>query len=116
MDKQSRQLNREFHSQQSRRIQLPSVLVKTLVKHLQVTKERFGIEPEPGDPVFIDPNADTPQEFDIELYEKELITVMVKAGLDPATYYAFQKTGIFVLQGQLGQTVSRGSGGMESSH
>ena len=71
MDKQSRQLNGEFHSRQSRRIQqLPSVLIKTLVKHLQVTKERFGIKPEPGDPVYIDPNADTPQEFDFELYEK----------------------------------------------
>jgi len=63
---------------------------------MQVTKEKFGIQPEPEDPVYIDPNADTPQEFDIELYENELVTVLAKAGLDPATYYAFQKTGIFV--------------------
>jgi hypothetical protein len=66
------------------------------VTQLQLTKERFGIEPEPGDPVFFDPNVNKPQEFNIELYEKELITVMVKGGLDPATYYAFQKTGIFI--------------------
>jgi hypothetical protein len=96
MDKQDLRLIRGFRQQQSRCILLPPQLIKILVTQLQLFKERFGIKPEPGDPVFFNPDIDTPQEFKIELFEKEIATAMVKAGFDPALYYAFQKTGIFV--------------------
>lgn len=57
-------------------------------------KEKFG--PGPGDPVFFDPDADTPQEMDAEKLDNVLIEAMVKADMDPSYIYAFKKTGLLV--------------------
>ena len=42
--------------------------------------QKFGREPGPDDPVFFDPNADTPQPVDMDFYEKELTEAMAAGG------------------------------------
>ena len=61
-------------------------------------RRKFGREPGPDDPVFFDPDADTPQPMDLEAVERESIMAMVKAGIDPAFIYASRKTGLIVTE------------------
>jgi hypothetical protein len=62
----------------------------------QLFKEKFGREPDPNDPLFFDPDVDTPQEMNGEKIDKVTIEAMVKAGTDPSYIYAFKKTGLLV--------------------
>jgi hypothetical protein len=57
---------------------------------------KFGREPGPGDPVFFDPNADTPQPLDMDDMQTDVITAMRKSGVDEAIIYAYQKTGMLM--------------------
>ena len=57
-------------------------------------KEKFGRDPGPDDPVFFDPDADTPQPIDIDKYDAEVVRAMSVAGIEPAKIYAYKKTGL----------------------
>ena len=50
---------------------------------LRAFKKKFGREPGPNDPVFFDPDADTPQPIPIEKLRATVIEAAKKAGLDP---------------------------------
>ena len=58
-------------------------------------------QPGPDDPVFFDPDADTPQPLDLERYEKDLADAMAAAGIDPRLIYASRKTGLLVTEENL---------------
>jgi len=58
--------------------------------------EKFGREPGPTDPVFFDPDADTPQEISEEMLRNEMLKALAAAGVDPAVVYAHNKTGLLV--------------------
>jgi hypothetical protein len=61
--------------------------------------QKFGRDPGPGDPVFFDPRADTPQPLKIEEKdERKILALMTKAGIDPALIHAYQKTGRLVTE------------------
>ena len=64
----------------------------------QRLREKFGRDPGPDDPVFFDPNADTPQELDWDRVDSEIVGAMVKAGTEPEKIYAYRKTGFIVTE------------------
>jgi hypothetical protein len=59
-------------------------------------RQKFGREPEVNDPLFFDPDADTPKPVDVEAYKEAMIKMMGDAGLPGDLIYAFQKTGRLV--------------------
>ena len=58
--------------------------------------KKFGREPGPSDPLFFDPDADTPQEISEEVLRNEMLKALAAAGVDPAVVYACNKTGLLV--------------------
>ncbi len=60
--------------------------------------EKFGREPNNDDPIFFDPDADTPQPYPEEKYTEELIEAMMKAGIDERYINAYKKTGLIVTE------------------
>jgi hypothetical protein len=58
--------------------------------------EKFGREPGPNDPVFFDPDAETPQPFPREKYHAGMLEILRAMGASPAIVYAFEKTGRIV--------------------
>ena len=68
-----------------------------LMKQQQTAfRQKFGREPGPNDPIFFDPNADTPQPVDVEASNQAIVKAMGDAGLPGHFIYAFQKTGRLV--------------------
>ena len=57
---------------------------------------KFGREPGPSDPLFFDPEADTPQQLTEGYVAKATLDTMRKAGTRPELVYAYQKTGLIV--------------------
>jgi hypothetical protein len=60
---------------------------------------KFGREPGPDDPLFFDPDADTPQfitERTSDRLIEQLVEAMRKAGVDEAYIYGYTKTGLLV--------------------
>jgi hypothetical protein len=53
-----------------------------------------GRDPGPGDPVFCDPDADTPQRLSEEVLMRQMVSAMETAGLDPLLIHAYQRTGL----------------------
>jgi len=60
-------------------------------------REKFGRDPVPGDPIFFDPDSDTPKRLDSEEMMVETIVAMRMAGLPPQFEYAYRKTGLLGL-------------------
>ena len=63
--------------------------------------EKFGREPGPDDPLFFDPDADTPQPYPEEKFTEAIIASMREAGVDKKLINAFKKTGLLVTQDNL---------------
>jgi hypothetical protein len=51
----------------------------TLAQAEREFTDKFGRAPTDGDPVFFDPNGDTPKPLDIEDFDRHLIDAMIKA-------------------------------------
>jgi hypothetical protein len=56
-------------------------------------KVKFGRDPQPGDPIFFDPDFDIPTSFDPQKLSNIILKAMVKVGAPPEIIYAFEKTG-----------------------
>jgi hypothetical protein len=63
-------------------------------------RTKFGRPMGPGDPIFFDPSADTPQPINAEVVEQVMSEAMHAAGIDPAKIYAMQKTGFMPVAGK----------------
>lgn len=61
-------------------------------------RAKFGREYRAGDPLFFDPDADTPRPMDLEKFRRAVVVGMREAGVDPAHIYAFEQSGYFVTQ------------------
>ena len=96
MGKQSRRPNRRIRIRQSRSRTIPITpeVADALTEQVQHFKEKFGRDPQPDDPLFFDPDEDTPQMMNDEKIEKGLVESMMSAGLNPAIIHAYQKTGL----------------------
>jgi hypothetical protein len=60
------------------------------------SREKFGRGPGPSDPIFFDPDADSPKPMPLVKIEAERVTAMDDAGRPPEFIYAFQQTGPIV--------------------
>jgi hypothetical protein len=63
--------------------------------------EKFGREPGPEDPIFFDPDADTPQPYPEERFTETIVKSMREAGVDERLINAYKKTGLLVTQDNL---------------
>ena len=64
---------------------------------LQAFRAKFGRDPKPDDPVFFDPDADTPQPMPVGAMHKMMTRMLVEAGFPPEIIYAHGKTDRVVL-------------------
>lgn len=62
-------------------------------------QRKFGRDPGPNDPVFFDPDADTPTPFPAGKMEAGVLAAMKSAGLAPELIYAYRKTGRLIMEG-----------------
>ena len=79
--------------------QLDAETAKALKAQLTRFRQEFGHHPEPDDPVFFNPYADTPEPVSPaqgDAIGHALIEAMGKAGIDAALIYAYRKTGRIV--------------------
>ena len=82
----------------SRSISMPPELEEDFKKQRKQFIEKFGREPGPDDPLFFDPDADTPQPYPEERVTEEIVESMREAGVDEKLINAFKKTGLIVTQ------------------
>ena len=80
-------------STRGRTVKLDPESMDMMQQQLQAFWEKFGREPGPDDPIFFDPDADTPQPFRLEKFLEESTEAMVAAGIRPEIIYAHRKTG-----------------------
>ena len=83
---------------QARIIHVPRELYMAMLDQRQSFIEKFGKEPRPSDPLFFDPDADTPQPISEEKLRSEVTEALSMAGIDPVKVYAYNKTGILVTE------------------
>lgn len=72
-----------------RRVPLNDRAQKILKKQLRAFRKKFGRDPGPGEPVFFDPDADTPQPMPRKVIEEGMREVA--ALLPPHIAYAYLK-------------------------
>jgi hypothetical protein len=60
--------------------------------------KKFGRDPGPGDPLFFDPVVSTPTAISPETMRAETLAAMRRAGTPPQFVYAYEKTGLIVLE------------------
>jgi hypothetical protein len=58
-------------STRGRTVKLDPESMDMMQQQLQAFREKFGREPGPDDPIFFDPDADTPQPFRLEKFLEE---------------------------------------------
>ncbi len=61
--------------------------------------KKFGREPGPKDPVFFDPDKDEPTALNPASVETALIAGMKASGVRPELIYAYEKTGLILMEG-----------------
>ena len=84
---------KHWKSTRGRTVKLDPESMDMMQQQLQAFREKFGREPGPDDPIFFDPDADTPQPFRLEKFLEESTEAMVAAGIRPEIIYAHRKTG-----------------------
>ncbi|QNI30528.1 hypothetical protein H7849_15405 [Alloacidobacterium dinghuense] len=76
-------------------------VAQAMKKQLKAFRKKFHRDPGPGDPIFFDPDADTPQPFSeakaSEIFD-EMMNVAKEANIRPALIYAMKKTGRIVTE------------------
>ncbi len=84
----------------SKRIPLNQESQKIIKRQLEEFRKKFGRDPGAEDPLFFDPDADTPEPYPQEKFDaqwNELLNEAVRAaGLPPELAYAAKKTGRLV--------------------
>jgi site-specific recombinase XerD len=83
--------HRRGKTSQARVVSMTPELRNALLRQREAFKAKFGREPGPDDPVFFDPDADTPVPISREQMEADLDEVFRKAGIDPAKAAPFKK-------------------------
>ncbi len=83
---------------QGRQIPLSEEMVTMLEQQRESFRLKFGREPGPQDPVFFDPDMDTPAPVDIDEIDEEMLKAMKAAGIAPELIHAWQRTGRLVTQ------------------
>ena len=90
------EIERTDYDDGSRSISMTPELEEELKEQRKQFIEKFGREPVPDDPLFFDPDADTPQPYPEEKFTEEIVESMREAGVDERLINAFKKTGLIV--------------------
>ncbi len=80
------------YSDGSRKLSLSQEASELLKAQFEAFKAKFGREPGPHDPVFFDPDSDTPKRMDMDKMWNDTITAAVRVGIRPATVFAMWVT------------------------
>ena len=85
-----------------KKIPLGKEAMEAIQHQLLEFRKKFGRDPGPDDPIFFDPDADTPQPYPDEKFSREwneLFDQAVRtAGIPPELAYAAKKTGLIVTE------------------
>jgi hypothetical protein len=92
------EMERTDYSDGSRILSMPPELEEAFKEQRKRFIEKFGREPSSDDPIFFDPDADTPQPCSEEKFSEELVDAMRKARIDKRYINAYKKTGLLVTQ------------------
>jgi len=85
----------------SRSISMTQDMQELLEEQEKSFVEKFGREPGPDDPLFFDPDVDTPQPYPEEKFTETIVESMREAGVDERLINAYKKTGLLVTQDNL---------------
>ena len=92
------ELERTDYSDGTRTVTMSPEMEEMLEEQRKLFIEKFGRKPNPDDPIFFDPDADTPQPLSEEKISGIFIDAMRKAGIDERYINAYKKTGLIVTQ------------------
>ena len=85
-----------------KKIPLNNEAKEAIEEQLAKFRKKFGREPGPNDPIFFDPDADTPQPYPEEKFSRnwnEIFDEAVRtADVRPEVAYAAKKTGLIVTE------------------
>lgn len=93
MGKVSRRASRQNRTR-TRTVTLDAETSAAFQEQFRAFEAKFGRPPGPDDPVFFDPDADTPQPISEERITNDTVRVMREVGLPEDLIYAFRQTGI----------------------
>jgi hypothetical protein len=65
-------------------------------QQLEAFRKKFGRDPGPEDPVFLDPHSDVPRPVGLADFQAEVVEVMCKADIRPELIHAYIRTGLIV--------------------
>lgn len=88
-------MNRSTRRHQQRNIPMDPELIAAMKEQSEAFRAKFGRKAGPGDPVFFDPEADTPQPISLETMERSFDTICdtaAREGFDPAIVHAMRVT------------------------
>ena len=86
---------------ESKAVPLNAEAQRAIQEHLRKFREKFGRDAGPEDPIFFDPDADTPQPISkagLDEMTAEILSAAGKAGVRPELIYAMRKTGRIVTE------------------
>ena len=86
---------------QTTKINLHPRAVDAIERQIERFRQKFGREPGPNDPIFFDPDADEPVPLSGEKIEAVALAAMKKAGTPPEYAYAYRRTGLLSLGGDM---------------
>jgi integrase len=85
--------SREKQTRKTRIVHLDPETASELQRLKHEFKRKFGRDPGPDDPLFFDPDSDEPKPISADVMTREIAAAMIRANIEPAKIYAFQKTG-----------------------
>jgi hypothetical protein len=91
-------MERTDYSDGTRTVTMSSEMEEMLKEQRKLFMKKFGREPRPNEPIFFDPDADTPQQLSEEKISGIFIDAMRKAGIDERYINAYRKTGLIVTE------------------
>jgi hypothetical protein len=76
---------------QSQVVRMSPQMRDALLEQRAAFRAKFGRDPGPSEPIFFDPDADTPVPMKAGRMEADLTEAMQRAGIDPAKIASFKK-------------------------
>ena len=83
------------------KIKLPPEVRDAFNQQRESFLQKFGRDWKDGDPIFFDPDADEPRQISEVRMEAEMLDALSKAGAPPEFAYAYRKTGLLSLGGDM---------------
>jgi hypothetical protein len=83
------------------KIKLAPPVLEAFKQQREEFRKKFGRDPKPDEPIFFDPDSDEPVQISGLRMEADIIAALNKAGAPPELAYAYKKTGLLSLGGDM---------------